>query len=157
MPIMSIARARRGVLGHERRELVKERDVVGEQVPDVRPLHLHDDRPSVAQLGGMHLSQAGRAERLPLEHREQLAQATAELLLDDVLDVARRGIGSTSSWSFSSSSMYGGGKQVGPRGEHLAELDVRRSELDEALAKRLGPVPAIRCGRRPARARGRAP
>ena len=73
-------------------------------IANVRTLHLDDDRPAVAQLRGVHLSEARRAERLLVERREQLADSRAELLLDDLFDVGRRNR-STSSCSFSSSSM----------------------------------------------------
>ena len=53
-------------------------------------------RPPVAQLRGVHLSEARRAERLGVERREQLADPRAELRLDDLFDVVD-GIWSTSS------------------------------------------------------------
>ena len=50
-----------------------------------------------------------------------------------ICSTSSNGMGPTSSWSVSSSRMYGLGQQVRAGGEHLAELHVRRSELDEPL------------------------
>ena len=76
--------------GQELRELAEELDVVGERRANVRPLYLHDDRAPVAQRGRVRLAEARGGERLVLERLEQLADAAAELLLDDLLDVGER-------------------------------------------------------------------
>ncbi len=48
-------------------------------------LHLHRDRPSVVELGSMHLTDGGAGERLVFETREDLGRWRPELLLDGPL------------------------------------------------------------------------
>ena len=90
-------------------------------------------RPS-RRRGGVHLSQARRAERLGIERREQLAQPAAQLLLDRALHLLE---GDRADVVLQPLELLDVrlGKQVRPRGQHLAELHVRRSQLDEPFAK----------------------
>ena len=123
------------VIGEEVRELAEKLDVVGEALADARALRLDDDGSPVAQRGVVDLPEARAAERLRIELREQLADARAELLLDDLLDL---GEGNRIDVVLEMLQLVdvGLGQEIGPRGQHLAELDVRRAELDESLAER---------------------
>ncbi len=76
--------------GEELGELAEKLDVVGERRANVGSLHFDDDGASVAKRGRMRLAEARRCERLVVERRKQLADAAAELLLDDVFDVGER-------------------------------------------------------------------
>src|SRR6185437_1620263 len=68
------ARSGGRVLGHEACQLTKEIDVVGELLANVRALYLDDDGPPIAQLGGVDLTEARRAERGLVEGGKELAQ-----------------------------------------------------------------------------------
>ena len=50
-----------GMISEETRQLVEECDVLGQDLTDIRPLHLHHDIASVGQRGGVYLPQAGGA------------------------------------------------------------------------------------------------
>ena len=124
-----------GVLGHERRELSEELDVVGEQLAEIRTLHFDDDRPAVSQLRRVHLAETRGAERLVGEVGEELTDSRAELALDDLLDLAR------GDWVDVVLELFQlldvrRRQEIGPHGQHLPELDVRRSELDQSFPKR---------------------
>ena len=83
-------RRRANVRGEKLRELAEELDVVGERRANVGSLHLDDDGASVAQRGGVRLTETRGRERLVIEGRKQLADSTAELLLNDLFDVGER-------------------------------------------------------------------
>ena len=115
----------------------RDRDIVGKLFTEVRPLHLDHHAPPVPELRRVDLAQARASQRFLLERCEQLTDTRMQLLLyrllhnlvghwrDFVLEVLE--LVDVLLW-----------KKVGPRGQHLTELDVGGSELDQALAKRLG-------------------
>ncbi len=122
------------VIGEEARELTEKLDVVGERLANARTLRLDDDGPPVSQRCFVHLTEAGAPQRLGVELTEQLADAGAELLLDGLLD-HRKGERIDIVLKVLELPDVRFGEKVGAGGQHLSELDVRRTELDEALAE----------------------
>ncbi len=53
--------------------------VSAQLLAQVRPLHFHHHTPSIPELGGVDLSQAGAAQGLLLERGEELADPGAKL------------------------------------------------------------------------------
>jgi hypothetical protein len=83
----------------------------------------------------VHLAEAGGADRLLVEGGEQLADPRAEFFLDRLLDVVEpdRSDIVLQAIELADERLR---KEIGARREDLPELDVRRPELDEPLAKR---------------------
>jgi hypothetical protein len=127
------------------RQLVEEREVVGQRAANVRPLHLDDDLAPVAQLRRVHLAKAGRAEGLAIEPVEQLAQPSAQLLLDRTLDVFDRDRTDVVLQPFELADVWLG-QEIGTRGQELAELHVRRPRARPAAC---GSTPPARFAPRP--------
>ena len=82
----------------------------------------------------MHLTEAGRADRVVVEFLEQLADPGAELLFDRRADVLE-GNGTDIILELFELLDVRRRQQVGSRGQYLAKLDVRRPELDEPFTK----------------------
>jgi hypothetical protein len=82
----------------------------------------------------VRLAEARRGERLVIERLEQLADPSAELLLNDLLDV---GEGNRADVVLEVLKLLDVrlGNEIGSRRQDLPELHVRGSELDESFAK----------------------
>ena len=126
------------------RELVKEREVVRQEVANVWALHLDHDRPSVAQFRGMHLTKAGGADGLGVERSKQLADPRVQLRLDDLFDGGDGNLVDVVLQLFQLLDVRRRQK-IRPRGKDLAELDVGGSQLDESPPEREGSIrrPAV--------------
>ncbi len=124
-----------GVPGEEGGQLAEELEVLHQLLTHARALHLHHHRPPVAQLGGVHLPQARAPQRLGVEGGEQLPQPPTQLLLDQLLHL---GQGDRLHVVLQPRELAHilGRQHVGARGEHLAELHVRRPELHQPLTER---------------------
>src|SRR5699024_12453586 len=95
---------------------------------------LDDHLRAVVQASAVGLSYRGRGQRPLLQRRIGLPRRPAELTLDDLRDL---GIRDGSSGGTQVLELLGvlDGQQVPTGGEHLAELDERRTELLEGAAQ----------------------
>src|ERR1051326_8098160 len=128
------ALANLGVRREKARQLAKVLDVVGQLGANVRALYLHDHLAPVAQAGGVHLPEAGGAEWLLIEFLEELAHPRAQLFLDGRVHILHRDLSDVVLKRFELVDVRLR-KEIGSRGEDLAEFHVGWSELDESLAE----------------------
>ena len=103
----------------------------------------------VLQPGPVHLADRGRGHRLVVELVEQLLDRPAQLRLDRRCGPPRADRPARRSAGAASSSARCDAHQVGPRAEHLAELDERRPQFgqgqpDPGLPARAGRWPSRR-------------
>ncbi len=103
-------------------------------------LHLHDNRSTVVQRGGMDLPDGRRCDRVPLERDEVIVDPSAQLLLHDRDDRVRIGrhhvilqllqLFDVDRW-----------QDIDARREDLAKLDERRSQFLERATEVRRPDP----------------
>jgi hypothetical protein len=74
-----LAPAGLGMAVEEGRDLAEHLEILADASLDVGALHLDRDRPAVAQLRAMDLTERGRRDRHVLEHGERLRQAHSTL------------------------------------------------------------------------------
>jgi hypothetical protein len=129
--------ARHRVLVGEGGNLREGLQVLDDHLADARPLNLDRDPAPVAQGRAVHLAQRGRRHRLRLELGEGLGEPDAQLRADDGLHVHER---ERLDLVLEPGQRFhvGEGKDVGARGEELAELDEGRPHLLEIGGKMLG-------------------
>ncbi len=114
---------------------------------DAGVLHLHHHRFARLERGGVHLADRRRGQRLLAEPGKQLFQRLAQLAFDH----RPHRLGRISRRVFLQLLQLLGQRQtdqVGPRAEHLAQLDERRPELRERQPDaRLGRLASQRISR----------
>jgi hypothetical protein len=102
--------------------------VPSDQLVDPGPLHLQDDRGAVGAPGRVRLRKRRAGQRLGIDALEHLAGVLAEFFGQQGLDGRPRRGGHP----VLQLGQFGGhrrGQQVGPGGQHLAELDEDRAGL----------------------------
>src|SRR6266516_4621032 len=124
------------MLGEKRRQLSKELDVFGQLLTQVRTLHFDHYASSIAQLGGMYLTQASASQWLRIEGLEELTDAGVQLLFDALLDLLERHLRNIVLKVLQLLDVRPR-QQIGTGRKHLTQLDVSRSELDQPVTERL--------------------
>ncbi len=126
----------------ERRDPAQDADVAADGPLDVRPLHLHHDRPAVGQHGPVHLGDGRGGDGTGVKFGKKRLEGRTELLFHDVPGLGK-GKGGDRIGQLGELGGILDGQQVGPAGEHLPQLDEGGAELLEeqphALRRRKGP------------------
>ncbi len=114
----------------EPRDRVQHLDVARDQRRDVRAQHLHDDGLPVAQFRGVHLRDRRGRERRRVELREDIRNRAAKRALER-RDRERAGERRHLVLELRELGGHLRIEQIGPHGQHLAELHEDRAELLE--------------------------
>ena len=124
--------------GCSAREVAQEHEVRLGLRLDAGPLHLHHDGRAVGERGRVDLPDGGRRQRLGVEVGEEGVERLPQLGLDDGAD-GLEGHGRRVVLETGQLRRDFGRDEVGPRAQHLPQLDGRDAEVFEGEAEVLGP------------------
>ena len=129
-----------GLLDHafeEAGEVEEQVGVAADLLLDAGPLHLHHHVVARGESGAVHLGDGGAGHRLGIDEGEELLRGPAQSLFDELEDERdRHGSGAVLQLRQLGDEVRR--KDVGPRGEDLAELDEGGPQLRQGVAKSPG-------------------